>query len=586
MPFSSQENPGLRDKPTGMDYGDSVNTGDTSQEDVRTLSSARYFDDWSGRGAWPIAIGSRAVGDLRQMRKRDSHVFAMVSKKIKELSQGFFSDSNQKRLVGMNTEVPIYEAKVSRDLRIVYQIDLDTDVEAKVDKQIIKLYGIYTHAQMDNRLWSLVSNYHSTRRGKEYRRRCSFRETPRTLGNNVTLPAQFPHEEGVEAPIEPQTGGIVGMDDEIEDGDLSVVRSIVASEKFMLMSKSLVKSIVDDLNGGHAFQVSPKEKEVIYYDSATFLLGRSGTGKTTCIVFKMLGIEKTFEWAEEGRPRQVFITQSLEHAQRVQDYYQSLAQTDFSRTNVSNEKVIDDEPGLFEPGDEDVNSFGLPSRYSLLEDRHFPLFLTFNQLCNLLEEDYRLEFASQAHLEASTGAPNAQLGAKVDGESKRNPLYTDDNLFQAALTMDRIKENKHAAVTFEVFVTAYWPHFDRRLVKDLDPAQVYSEFLGVIEGSELTLSNELNMLSRRQYMEYRRGKSLLSSQGDKIYTLYESYRKIRIRLGGHDAAERTHALIVATRNGQNVPGPKIDALYVDEAQDNLLIDAKCMKIHSFYGWSN
>jgi hypothetical protein len=28
--------------------------------------------------------------------------------------------------------VPIYEAKVSRDIRIVYQIDLDTDVDAKV----------------------------------------------------------------------------------------------------------------------------------------------------------------------------------------------------------------------------------------------------------------------------------------------------------------------------------------------------------------------------------------------------------------------------------------------------------------------
>ncbi|CAE6457638.1 unnamed protein product, partial [Rhizoctonia solani] len=110
--------------------------------------------------------------------------------------------------------------------------------------------------------------------------------------------------------------------------------------------------------------------------------------------------------------------------------------------------------------------------------------------------------------------------------------------------------------------------------KHLDPAQVYSEFLGVIEGSEITLSSELNILSRRQYLEYSRGKSLIFSQCDKIYTLYESYRKIRIRLGGHDAAERTHALIVATRNGQNVPGPKIDALYVDEAQDNLFIDAK------------
>jgi hypothetical protein len=32
-----------------------------------------------------------------------------------------------------------------------------------------------------------------------------------------------------------------------------------------------------------------------------------------------------------------------------------------------------------------------------------------------------------------------------------------------------------------IFVAAYWPHFDFRLTKGLDPALVYSEFLGIIE---------------------------------------------------------------------------------------------------------
>lgn len=32
--------------------------------------------------------------------------------------------------------VPIYEAKVSRDMRIVYQIDLDTDLEFKVESWV------------------------------------------------------------------------------------------------------------------------------------------------------------------------------------------------------------------------------------------------------------------------------------------------------------------------------------------------------------------------------------------------------------------------------------------------------------------
>jgi hypothetical protein len=37
----------------------------------------------------------------------------------RELSNGHFSDDNQKRLNGPNTEIPIYEAKMTRDLRLV-----------------------------------------------------------------------------------------------------------------------------------------------------------------------------------------------------------------------------------------------------------------------------------------------------------------------------------------------------------------------------------------------------------------------------------------------------------------------------------
>lgn len=37
----------------------------------------------------------------------------------RELSKGHFSDDNQKRLNGTNTEIPIYEAKMTRDSRLI-----------------------------------------------------------------------------------------------------------------------------------------------------------------------------------------------------------------------------------------------------------------------------------------------------------------------------------------------------------------------------------------------------------------------------------------------------------------------------------
>ncbi|CAE6461524.1 unnamed protein product [Rhizoctonia solani] len=536
------------------------------------------------------------------MQKGDSHVFAMVEKKITELSQGFFSDSNQKRLIGLDTEVPIYEAKVSRDIRIVYQIDLDTDVDAKMDKQIIRIYGVYTHAQLDNRLWSLISHYHIGRRGKEYRRRqvdqrpCLYRETPRAPGQNVTLPAHFPYEdtenpEDSTPPIAPEAGAMT-------DKDLLNLHSLIALEKFIPMSQSLIDgtpaffvphlvpnfgppAILNDSDANHVFQVSAKEKEIIYHDSACFVLGRSGTGKTTSIVFKMIGIEKLFERMEEvTKPRQVFVTQSRVLAQRVQEYYESLV-TSSSDTPNKSAKSAEDEDVLADLDDEDASAFGLPRKYSMLEDRHFPLFVTFDQLCSLLEADFGLQSKrltrTKAHATAEKRFALSEVAdVKIDLDQDDEVPQGDDGMPSSpvAETTERMLAAKQAAVTFEVFVAGYWRHFDYQLIKGLDPALVYSEFLGIIEGSEAALSSKSGALSRDEYSSLSHKKSSFASQRGRVYDLYEAYRKRKRQLGGYDAAERSHALVLATN--ERVPGFKFDCLYIDEAQDNLLIDMKLL----------
>jgi len=37
----------------------------------------------------------------------------------RELSNGHFSGDNQKRLVGIDTDIPVYEAKMGRDSRLI-----------------------------------------------------------------------------------------------------------------------------------------------------------------------------------------------------------------------------------------------------------------------------------------------------------------------------------------------------------------------------------------------------------------------------------------------------------------------------------
>ncbi|QRV93433.1 UvrD-like helicase carboxy-terminal domain protein [Ceratobasidium sp. AG-Ba] len=545
---------------------------------IRPLGASKYFESSSELGAWPVVISGRAVTHLRQLQRADSHVFTMVQKKITELSQGFFSESNQKRLLGFDTEVPIYEAKVSRDLRIVYQIDLDTDVDAKVDKQIIKLYGVYTHAQFDGRLWSLVSHYHINRRGREYRRRCLYRVNPRVPGQNVTPPAQFPHED-YQTPSE-----VSSKQAEIEnvtDKDFLDLHSLIALEKFIPMSQTLIDSILNDADATHVFHISPKEKEIIYHQSACLVLGRSGTGKTTSIVFKIIGIEKLFEQMDEvTKPRQVFVTQSRVLALRVQEYYHNLVSS--SRPTTDHTNLQEEEQVLVDLDDEDSNVFGLPPKYSMLEDKHFPLFLTYDQLCSLLEADLELQLGSSSQSKAHLAAERRfriqeVIDERIDLDQEDDPEDSED-ASSKHFGMDEKKEPSElatqAAVTFEVFVAVYWARFGYHLTKGLDPALVYSEFLGVIEGSEAALQSKTGAISRKEYANLGHRKSSFVSQKDRVYDLYEIYRKRKRELGGYDAAERTHALINAM-NGK-IPGIKLDCLYIDEVQDNLLIDMKLL----------
>ncbi|QRV93432.1 UvrD-like helicase carboxy-terminal domain protein [Ceratobasidium sp. AG-Ba] len=528
---------------------------DSAFPHIRPIGAAKYFDNASELGAWTVVVSGRAVAHLRQMQKGDSHVFAMVRKKITELSQGFFSDSNQKRLIGLDTEVPIYEAKVSRDLRIVYQIDLDTDVDAK-------------------------------RRGKEYRRRCLNRATPRAPGQNVTLPAQFPHEEDFEIPLEVATNDAPQLEG-MTDKDFLDLHSLIALEKFIPMSQTLINSILNDSDASHVFHVSPKEKEIIYHPSACFVLGRSGTGKTTSIVFKMIGIEKLFEQMQEvTKPRQVFVTQSRVLAQRVQEYYEGLVSTTSSAPSRPSHQ--EDEQFLADLDDEDAGAFGLPPKYSMLEDKHFPLFLTYDQLCSLLEADFGLQFRRSARTKAHIAAEQRFAIQEVADEKinldqqddVEQPGDADAGNLSPVDSREDLERARRAAVTFDVthrdriFVAAYWPHFDYRLTKGFDPALIYSEFLGIIEGSEAALQSKTGALSREEYTSLSHRKSSFASQQDRVYDLYEIYRKRKQTYGGYDAAERTHALISAM-NGK-VPGVKLDCLYVDEAQDNLLIDIKLL----------
>ena len=53
-----------------------------------------------------------------------------------ELSHGFFSASNQKKLLGQDTDLPVFEAKMERDTRLVYTVDCVMDDSGEVRPEL------------------------------------------------------------------------------------------------------------------------------------------------------------------------------------------------------------------------------------------------------------------------------------------------------------------------------------------------------------------------------------------------------------------------------------------------------------------
>jgi hypothetical protein len=107
------------------------------------------------------------------------------------------------------------------------------------------------------------------------------------------------------------------------------------------------------------------------------------------MLFKMLGIERTRRKLDGPKVRQVFVTQSRVLADRVEEYFNNLIQSCAVESQTVEElewrasKRKEIEKNLMELDEEDDSSSNLPSRFSQLEDKHFPLFLTFDKVQTL-----------------------------------------------------------------------------------------------------------------------------------------------------------------------------------------------------------
>ncbi|VDC07516.1 unnamed protein product [Peniophora sp. CBMAI 1063] len=179
--------------------------------DDDSCASARQFSQ-EGFGPWAVYLSPGAQGDIRMAERRDAKMHTIFVKKLMELSKGFFSSDNQKHFTDRNTAVPVFEAKMTRDTRLIYQVDIMPDFERRVLRQAIYVFTIRNHRQIDKRLWTSVSHHWTTAmarfgdskwelmtpQSRAYVKRCTYRAPEETTGDVVIRPGEWPMALNVE----------------------------------------------------------------------------------------------------------------------------------------------------------------------------------------------------------------------------------------------------------------------------------------------------------------------------------------------------------------------------------------------------
>ncbi|KAI0809031.1 P-loop containing nucleoside triphosphate hydrolase protein [Irpex lacteus] len=518
------------------------------------FKSAKCFEDWH------IVISARVIDGLRNARRQCPERFIVYMKKMRELSKGHFYDDNYLNLVEKeDNTIPIYAAKMTNGSCFVYWIDCVREYGDELERQVIKIADLCTSTQLekDTRVWINVSRQlHG--RGKEYRKRCILRlEKITHAGNKGYFPANFKWNLA-----EKYDNSFTGSNlENLNAKELQDLHERVVLEKFTPFSQALLNSILADEEALHVLLMSPTEQDIVRHEGSTYVLGRSGTGKTTAMLFKMLAVEQAHETSSgdgRTRPRQLFVTQAQDLVENIERHYFKLGmcQTAAQRTARESSKLAatqnhEASRDLFDKDEEEICRGTLPLAFSELTDQNFPLFITFDHLCRLLEAD--------------------QIQARGNiGSAYGREVYTKGYML----------ESRKSFVSYHKFRREYWSHLPQEMTKKFtDPALVFAEIMGVIKGSEGSLQNDQGFLTREDYvnLSHRAHATFTSLHRGMVYSLFEAYTRTKRERQEWDAADRhviqeTHSILRGIRES-GMQGQKVDFIYVDEAQDNLLIDA-------------
>ncbi|RPB27817.1 P-loop containing nucleoside triphosphate hydrolase protein [Terfezia boudieri ATCC MYA-4762] len=500
-------------------------------------------------GPWKICLSEHAFKDLLSANKEG--YLSAIARKFKELASGQWDKSLRKPLSPKMVEecggvvlVPLWRATYGSFGRILWQVNVGYDEECETESQIITVWRIGTadEVRKDISQVVLIQKTYTASHVRRCRYQCS---------GFPSIPEKYPVPD-------------VAISNTSQKGDgqgaapIEVIGSLMSNKFYSITGKVLDRIFSSPNEIEFPFDISKEEIEIVKYaDSAAFILGRSGTGKTTCLLFKLLC--RNIASRNEATPiRQIFLTRSGFLAERLRDYLRRLMETQFGnpsmRTRMEHraptEYILRESRDPLE--DETLDT---------LRDDKFPLVCTFDQLFSFLERVIKLNDRSNFDFPTADGS----WSTPWDGRMRR-------------------------LIDYNVFITQYWKRRFNDHKDGLEPDLVLAEILGIIKGST-SADRGFRPLSRDEYMEFSCRKAPVftdENSRNAVYDMYQNYERQKRSFGDRDDIDRAIHLLNALEKDRNLKSQDqalldevyvdgqdqalFDEVYVDEVQDNKLLE--------------
>ncbi|PNY04542.1 regulator of nonsense transcripts-like protein [Trifolium pratense] len=308
--------------------------------------------------------------------------------------------------------------------------------------------------------------------------------------------------------------------------------------KFYSLSSVVVRHLLSDSNSNESelpFEPSDEEHDIILFPRSTFVLARSGTGKTTVLTMKLLAKEKLHTGRNDGTVlRQLFVTASPKLCQAVKKHVVRMKRFiydgDISAESCSIEEDIVD-------FDTSIQFKNIPDSFLDIPTESYPLVITFQKFLMMLDGTVGNSYFER--FSKNTGVGSVALE-----------------------TLIRKKQ-----VTYERFVSSYWPHFNSRDTRKLDSCRVFTEIVSHIKGGLQSLEQDEGKLIYEKYFSLtERASSLRQEDKKTVYDIYQRYEKMKMEKEEFDLADIVADIHCRLRINK-YEGDEMKYVYIDEVQD-------------------